>query len=387
MNNQLDSSLFKNCSRNNPLVSIIIPAYNAERFITKTLESVLAQTYQNIEVMVIDDGSQDGTAAIVETYQKTDHRVHLLQQKNAGVAAARNLGIEQSSGEFIAPVDADDIFYPKHIEQQLGIFLESPSSVGLVYSWSVDIDEVNVPTGGLRAAKIEGNVYKTLICHNFIGNASASMIRRSCLDLVGDYNPEFHSKKAQGCEDWDLFLRIAEQFEFRAAPEFSVGYRKLLNSMSRDYLQMARSHALLMERVRQRYPELPNFLFRLSASSLYFYFAHQSHWGQNHCTTLFWLRQAVQSDPLTCWIRLGLYTLALKSLWGWGKSRVWVAPSPAIQTSLATPLTVSQIAGRKWKVALTLGIGNRFHQIITWLARQPMHIPPSLALESEGNTR
>jgi glycosyltransferase involved in cell wall biosynthesis len=106
-----------NTSQNNlnqPLVSVIIPAYNAENFIAKTLESVLSQTYQNIEVLVVDDGSTDTTAEIVKSFVQKDSRVSLLQQSNAGVAAARNLAIEKSKGEYIAPIDADDIWYPQN---------------------------------------------------------------------------------------------------------------------------------------------------------------------------------------------------------------------------------------------------------------------------------
>ena len=102
-----------------PLVSVIIPACNAEIFLEKTLDSVLAQTYKNIEVLVVDDGSQDRTAEIVEGVAQRDHRVILLRQSNAGVAAARNLAIQKSSGKYIAPIDADDIWFPQNLEKQV----------------------------------------------------------------------------------------------------------------------------------------------------------------------------------------------------------------------------------------------------------------------------
>ena len=92
-----------------PLVSVIVPAYNAETYIAQTLNSVLSQTYKNIEVIVVDDGSHDGTTQIVEAIMRRDDRVTLLHQSNSGVAAARNLAIEKSRGEYIAPIDADDI--------------------------------------------------------------------------------------------------------------------------------------------------------------------------------------------------------------------------------------------------------------------------------------
>jgi len=101
-------------SINLPLVSVIVPAYNAEAFIAQTLDSIISQTYQNIEILVVDDGSQDRTPEIVESFAQRDQRITLLRQANAGVAAARNLAIEKSNGEYIAPIDADDIWYPQN---------------------------------------------------------------------------------------------------------------------------------------------------------------------------------------------------------------------------------------------------------------------------------
>ena len=143
-----------------PLVSVIVPAYNAEAYIAHTLNSVLSQTYNNIEVIVVDDGSNDETANIVESIIQSDDRVTLLQQPNSGVAAARNLAIQKSRGEYIAPIDADDIWYPQKIEKQVHCMLHADPSVGLVYAWSVHIDERGLLTGGFNASDIEGDVFR-----------------------------------------------------------------------------------------------------------------------------------------------------------------------------------------------------------------------------------
>ncbi|MGD1871437.1 MAG: glycosyltransferase family 2 protein [Mastigocoleus sp.] len=119
-----------------PIVSVIVPAYNAEAFISRTLESILSQTYKNIEVIIVDDGSQDNTVNIVKNFIKRDQRIRLLQQENSGVASARNLAIAHACGEYIAPIDADDIWYPENIEKQIESISNSDSSVGLVYAWS-----------------------------------------------------------------------------------------------------------------------------------------------------------------------------------------------------------------------------------------------------------
>lgn len=368
-----------------PLVSVIIPAYNAEKFLSKTLESVLSQTYKNIEVLVIDDGSQDKTAEIVKSIAQKDSRVILLQQQNIGVAAARNLGINNSTGEFIAPIDADDIWYPQNLEKQVQCLLQADSSVGLVYSWSVDIDDLDRPIGGFKAANITGQIFNTFIAYNFIGNASATMIRRSCIDKIGNYDAQLRLQNAQGCEDWDFYLRIAEHYEFQVVPEFLVGYRKVSNSMSCDYRSMGKSHALVMISVQRRYPHLPQYLFKLSSSNLYMYFAHQSNRYQRHDITRFWLTKALSAEFLTPFIRFGFYRLLLSSTWGSFTQALCIQSSPSstvnnldIQSfrevqNTVTPFKISQL-----KVSIMIAAGNTFNWLVSTLVKSSQVLLPNL---------
>jgi glycosyltransferase involved in cell wall biosynthesis len=294
-------------------VSVIIPAYNAEKFIEKTLGSVTNQTYQDLEIIVIDDGSQDQTAEIVKKMAKQDSRISLLQQINSGVAAARNLGIEKAQGEFIAPIDADDLWCVDNLQKQVQCLLNSDPSVGLTYAWSVDIDENDIPRGEFRASTIEGKVYTILLLHDFIANASSTLIRRSVFEKVGVYSSYLKSQDAQGGEDLELYLRIAEAYEFRVIREFLVGYRKLSNSMSSNYETMAKSRLVIWQSVFAKYPRIPKVIYRLSMSSFYMYLARQSSLYGRHQKTLFWLYKALKSDLITPYLRLGLYTLFIKS--------------------------------------------------------------------------
>ncbi|MEO1095007.1 MAG: glycosyltransferase family A protein [Cyanobacteria bacterium J06638_28] len=293
---------------------MIIPAYNAARFLPQTLASIQAQTYQNLEILVVDDGSCDRTPQIVQALAQQDSRIQLVQQANGGVAAARNRGIHQAKGDFIAPIDADDLWFPEAVEKLVNQFQKSCPHVGVVYAWSIDIDEQAQPSGGFHGAKVVGNVYKTLICHNFLGNASSTLIRKTCLDGVGGYDPQLKAQNAQGCEDWDLYLRLAERFQFAVVPEFLVGYRKVASSMSGDFSQMARSQALMLKAVQSQHPEIPSVLYRLSRSSFYLYLAYQCDLAGNAHRSLAWLKEAAIVDPITPFLRLGFYTLIVKSL-------------------------------------------------------------------------
>ncbi len=285
-----------------PLVSVIIPAYNAEAFISRTLKSVLSQTYENIEVLVVDDGSKDRTAEIVEYFAEEDSRVILLKQQNAGVAAARNLAIEKSTGEYIAPLDADDIWYPDKLDKQVQCILKGGASVGLVYAWSLFIDEEDTiigqyaPCDYLNIHSVEGEVYPAMLFKNFIGNASAPLIRRSCFEQLGGYNCELKQQNAQGCEDWDIYLRIAECYQFRVVPEFLIGYRQVSVSMSNSCKTMAKSYDLVMADFQQRHPEIPTHIYNWSASSFYVYLSWKSRASGDYCRSLMWIYKAIKLD-------------------------------------------------------------------------------------------
>src|SRR5689334_7548849 len=123
-----------NQSRAMPMVSAVVPAYNAEATLRETLESVRSQTHERLEIIVVDDGSTDGTVAIVEAQQQIDPRIRLIRQKNAGVATARNAGAAAAKGAYLAPVDADDLWHPTKIERQLAAFAHAGPEVGLVYT-------------------------------------------------------------------------------------------------------------------------------------------------------------------------------------------------------------------------------------------------------------
>jgi glycosyltransferase involved in cell wall biosynthesis len=289
-----------------PLVSVVVPAYNASGTIERTLRSVMAQTYANLEIIVVDDGSNDDTAAIVEHVSREDPRIILLRQPNEGVAAARNLGIAQAWGDFIAPLDADDIWHPRKIEKQITILEDSGDRIGLVYCYSRIIDEHDIiisHDGGPGNAR--GDVYTRLILSNFIGNASTPLIRRSVLQEVGGYDPSLRARGAQGCEDLATYLVIAERCEVDLAPEYLVGYRTAKGSMSRNHTSMARSWEIVIAEARRRQPDLPVWLFRWARGNFYRWLARCCLDSGRVCWSLYYLTIAAVYDPgdtATLWV-------------------------------------------------------------------------------------
>jgi glycosyltransferase involved in cell wall biosynthesis len=238
------------------LVTVVVPAYNAARTIGETLRSVRGQSHRNLEILVVDDGATDETAEIVRAHAVEDPRVRLLTQSNAGVAAARNRGIAEARGEFVATVDADDLWRWDKVERQLIAFAEAGDSVGLVYSWYARIDGRGDVIKMASVHPRGRDLLEALALRNFVGNGSSPMFRRSLAQAIGGYDPTLRARNAQGCEDWRFYFQAAERCDFALIPDYLVGYRLLPDAMSSDFPQMLRSGALCIQAALQTHPRL-----------------------------------------------------------------------------------------------------------------------------------
>jgi glycosyltransferase involved in cell wall biosynthesis len=202
-----------------PLVSVVIPAYNAERFLQEAIDSVLGQTWSNLELIVVDDGSTDGTGAIIE--RQHDPRVRGLSKENRRtVADARNAGIAAARGELIALLDADDVWLPTKLERQVAL-LEARPEVGLAYCGYAITDERLALRTVIWPSEHDPRFRRWLLLEgNGTAPSSTSLIRRSVLDQVGGYRLELSVS-----EDLDLSERIAGQFTVAAVDECLAAYR------------------------------------------------------------------------------------------------------------------------------------------------------------------
>lgn len=237
------------------LISVVVPAYNAQGTITDTLRSIQAQSHTALEVIVVDDGSRDGTAAIVEEFAAADPRFRLLSQENAGVAVARNTGWKAARSDLIAFVDADDLWSRDKLELQLAALEAAGPRAGLVYSRYLLIDETNTITFHVFSPPYAGDVLDKLITSNFVGNGSSALVRREALEAAGGFEPALHHAGAQGCEDILFYCRVAEHYEFAVVEDFQIGYRQLDNAMSANLPRMLRSWIMVNDEMREKHPE------------------------------------------------------------------------------------------------------------------------------------
>jgi len=189
-----------------PKVSVIIPTYNRSAFISKAVSSVLKQTYRDYEIIIIDDGSTDATAAIIERFN--GDKIKYIYQSHKGRSSARNKGVAKSNGDYIAFLDSDDVWLPEKLAIQVKAMDDTPKC-GLAYTdaFMEDINGDNIEQRSKKYSCPSGDVFAQLYNWNFI-STSTSMIRREIVDSCGLFNEEFG-----GAEDYDLWLRIAAKHE------------------------------------------------------------------------------------------------------------------------------------------------------------------------------
>lgn len=238
----------------NQLVSVIVPAFNAEETLAETLHSVAAQTHRDLEIIIVDDGSTDSTADVAVRFCEEEPRARLIRKDNGGVASARNAGIKDAAGCWVAPIDADDLWHPTKIEKQLSATRQAGNALGLVYCWFHYIDAESRVVGSSARWEANGRAFQQMACHNFVGNGSAPLLLRSAILATGGYDPGLLEEQGQGCEDLLLQLRIARTYAVAAVPEHLVGYRVGAGTMSRDAEQMRKSWDLVFDRLQADSP-------------------------------------------------------------------------------------------------------------------------------------
>lgn len=266
---------------NSPLISVIIPVYNGEKTIEETIASLLQQTYDPWELIVINDGSSDRT---LETLQNilTQHpkiRGQIFSYPQTGVSVSRNRGAAHAQGEFLAFLDADDLWTPDKLARQLEVIqtpislqssplapLSTPPPTAVAYSWTDYISESGEFLYPGSHSNYQGDVYGQLLLGNFLENGSNALIHRTAFHELGGFD-----ESLVGGEEWDLFLRLAQQYPFVVVPQVQVFYRLGNQSSSASLDRQAAECLRVIDRAFQAAP--PHFqpLKSQSLGNLYRY--------------------------------------------------------------------------------------------------------------------
>jgi glycosyltransferase involved in cell wall biosynthesis len=308
-----------------PRVSVIMSVYNGERYLREAVESILGQTFTNFEFIIIDDGSIDQTAMILQTID--DERIRVFRnQKNIGLASSLNRGLGLARGEYVARMDADDISLPERFEKQVE-FLDNHPMACVVSGGYISVDESGNETMVVTFPTDNATLQARLLQHCCICHGSA-MMRKECLETIGGYRPAFRV-----AEDHDLFLRLAEKFEVANLAEPLYKYRVITSSISvhrkyeldqfvelakelakerretgQDWLSTAEPQETA-RRIAQRLPK--NVIERLGALSYgYLFWAEAMHYRGLRWRALGLAAKAFVHNPFN------------RRLWTWGLSIV-----------------------------------------------------------------
>jgi len=247
------------------LVSVVIPAYNAEKTILETIQSIQKQTFCNFELIVINDGSTDKTVELINT--NVDSRVRTFSYENGGLPVARNRGIAHATGEFITFIDADDLWVPDKLELQLAA-LQQHQEAGVAYSWTAFINDKGQFLYAQEPLFFEGNVYPQLLVKNFISSGSNILVRRQFIEAAGEFDPSLKS-----AEDWDYNIRLAALCPFVVVPKYQILYRKSSQSMTAKVDVMEKAIFTVIERAFQNAPMELQILKNHSLANSYRFFA------------------------------------------------------------------------------------------------------------------
>ena len=239
------------------LVSVVVPAYNAAPFLERTLRSAMSQTYSALEILVVDDGSTDGTRAIALGLAEADSRINVMSVANGGVARARNIGIDQAKGEYVAFLDADDLWHSTKIALQMAALEKTDPTWGACYALQRPIDTADFARRPSSSRHRSGYILAQHLFAKFVGNGSSLLVRRQAAVTVGGFDPSYADAGIGGCEDLDFELKLAARYRIAAVPQFLIGYRIHPGNMSSDQVRMSRAILETVRRCLVANPDLP----------------------------------------------------------------------------------------------------------------------------------
>lgn len=276
-----------------PKISVIIPVYNGARTIKKTIKSVLDQTFQDFEIVIINDGSIDQTLSVIKEIK--DAKIKVYSYSNSGVSAARNQGISNAQGEYISFIDADDLWTVDKLELQYQALANNPSAK-IAYSWTDWIDEDDRFLRPAARLSFEGNIYANLLIIDFMGCGSNPLILRECFLAVGGFDSTL-----RGGEDWDLWIRLAARYEFVCVRSPQILYRQTTTSVSKDISLMEKDCLRVIDKSFQAASIDLQYLKSYSLGNLYKGMLYRSLSGildrNKIIIVLKYLYQSIKNDP------------------------------------------------------------------------------------------
>lgn len=320
-------------------VSVIIPTYNRANFVCEAIKSVLEQTFQDFEVIVVDDGSTDNTSDVIQCFR--DHRIKYIYQQNSGQAAARNSGIQDSDSEYVAFLDSDDMLQPNSLEKRVQIMDKYPGvafSYGQVYHTDIDGHVRYLEKAHKKSCILKG--WEQIKLYLFYGNqtnTSTVMARRSCLEEAGMYDTGFR----EGSEDLDLYIRLSKKHAvaYIAEPLDKCRIHSGNTNTARAVSELEKKHLIIIDRVFSD----PEVSLKLTIEQpkayfhLYMRLASAAHGNFSKKTTRDYLFKALKICPKRFFFKSMILT------WTFQYLKTWV-PRPVLNLLRRLKYSIKQFS-------------------------------------------
>jgi glycosyltransferase involved in cell wall biosynthesis len=281
--------------RTRPLVSVVIPAFNAAETLRESALSALAGIYQDIELIIVDDGSRDATADVAEEIAGADARVRSLRRENGGVSAAFNTGLMDATGDYVARLDADDLWHPEKLERQMHAALKRPD-IAFLYT---DVRYIDGDGRVIRDVAPQDFPERSLcrgVCESIVGGNSSCLMRRDAVVEAGGYDETLSS-----WEDLLLQLQMSARHPIARVSGYLVGYRVRPGSLSARPDNMLSSWRLVRERIKTLFPQVPAFVLDWADGRRCAELAESFAWAGSWRTSASLLLEAVRNDPARTW--------------------------------------------------------------------------------------
>jgi len=275
-----------------PLVSVVIPAFNAAETLADTLRSALASTYERIEIIVVDDGSTDRTFDVARQFALAEPRIRLHRQRNEGLSAALNAGFQLATGDFIARLDADDIWHPTKLEKQIALARQMPHAA-FIYTFARYIDSTGRVLGDGPEQRFPPRSLCRGLCESLVAGGSSALMRREAVEAAGFCDPALGA-----WEDLLMQLRISRRHGIAFVPEYLVGYRINRASMSADTSRMLSIWRSLRRQLKREFPEVSAKVHRWAHASRCAVFGEQFAWRGAYAKSVGVLAEAFAYDPI-----------------------------------------------------------------------------------------
>jgi len=297
------------------LISVIIPTHNRAAYLKEAIGGVLSQTIKGFEIIVVDDGSTDNTKEVVASYKD---KVRYIFQKNSERAVARNNGILQAKGDYIAFLDSDDIWLPEHLQACLRAFHNAPKGTGLAFSGSYLMDKKGKIISKIGLSPANGDVLKKIVSRFSSGgcNSSSCLVKKDIFDKAGYFN-EDKDLSISG-EDWEMWARLAAHTKFVSTNSYTVKIRFHQEASRRQVDRMAFSMAKALDTVYAN-PEISAKIMevrRQAYSSLNAVIAINYYASGDMKNARRYLRKSLQHNPLSLFTDKYIFYTLLRSLLG-----------------------------------------------------------------------